>query len=73
MFTAESNFFNFVIKYLGEIENEFENTLAFLSGAQVGSNHGKNRGCKSRDQLPFKSVKSTFTVQYTLTPCRCSQ
>ena len=29
-------FSNFVIKYLGEIETKFENTLAFLSGAQMG-------------------------------------
>ena len=28
--------------YLGEIETEFENTLACLSGAQVGSNPEKN-------------------------------
>ena len=42
MHTADSNFVNFVIKYLGEIETEFENTLACLSGAQMGSNHEKN-------------------------------
>ena len=30
MHTAESNFSNFVIKYLGEIEIDFENTLACL-------------------------------------------
>ena len=29
-------------KYLGEIEKEFENALAFLSGALMGSNHEKN-------------------------------
>ena len=40
--TAESIFSNFVIEYLGEIETEFENTLACLSGAQMGSNHEKN-------------------------------
>ena len=28
MHTAESNFSNFVIEYLGEIETEFENTSA---------------------------------------------
>ena len=33
--TAESNFSNFEIEYLGEIETEFENTL----GAQMGWNH----------------------------------
>ena len=37
-----SNFSNFVIEYLGEIETEFENTLPCLSGAQMGSNHEKN-------------------------------
>ena len=41
MHTAESNFSNFVIVYLGEIETEFKNTLACLSGAQMGSNHKK--------------------------------
>ena len=33
MNTAESIFLNFVIEYLGEIETEFENTSACLSGA----------------------------------------
>ena len=41
MHTAESNFSNFVIEYLGEIITEFENTLAFLSGAQMGSHYIK--------------------------------
>ena len=31
MHTAESNFSNFVIEYLGEMETKFENTLAYLS------------------------------------------
>ena len=39
--TAESNFSNFVNEYLGEIETEFENTLACLSGAQIGSKRKK--------------------------------
>ena len=30
MHTVESNFSNFVIKYLSEIETKFENTLACL-------------------------------------------
>ena len=30
MHTAESNFLNFVIEYLGEIETEFETILACL-------------------------------------------
>ena len=32
---------NFVIKYLDEIEKEFENASACLSGSQTGSNHEK--------------------------------
>ena len=44
------------VEYLGEIEFEFENTLACLSGAQTGSNHEKNRGRKSRDTLPLKCL-----------------
>ena len=36
-------FSNFVIEYFGEIEKEFENTLACLSGAQIGSKHEKKR------------------------------
>ena len=51
--TAESNFSNFVIEYLGEIEIKFENTLACLSGAQMGLNHKKTGGWKSRDTLPL--------------------
>ena len=34
-----------------EMEKKFENTLAFLSVAQMGSNPEKNRGRKSRDTL----------------------
>ena len=41
-------------EYLGEMEIEFENTLACLSGAQMGSNHKKTGGRKSRDTLPLK-------------------
>ena len=48
------DFLNFVIEYLGEIETDIENTLACLSGAQIGLNHEKNWGRKSRDTLPFK-------------------
>ena len=39
------NFSNFVIKYLGEIETEFKNTLACLSGQ------------KSCDTLPLYNEK----------------
>ena len=45
-----------------EIETEFENTLACLSGAWVGSNHEKNRGKKSCDTLPLK-FKSSHPIQ----------
>ena len=43
MHIAELNFPNFVIKHLGEIEIEFDNILACLSGAYMGSNHEKCR------------------------------
>ena len=32
----------------------FKNTLGCLSGAQMGSNHEKNRGRNSRDTLPLR-------------------
>ena len=38
-------------EYLGEIETEFKNTLACLSGAQMGSNREQELGGKSRDTL----------------------
>ena len=44
MHTAESNFSIFVIEYLGVIETEFENILACLSRAQMGSNPEKTGG-----------------------------
>ena len=56
--TAESNFSNFVIEYLGEIEAEFENTLACLSGAQMGSNHEKNWGSTISWHTPFNEKYS---------------
>ena len=40
--TRESEFYNFMIKYLGEINTNFKNTSGCLSGDHVGSNHGKN-------------------------------
>ena len=39
-----------------EIVTEFENTLACLSGAQMGLNHEKNGRRKSRDTLPLMQV-----------------
>ena len=61
--TAESIFSSFVIEYLGEIETEFKNTLACLSGAQMGSNREKNWRSKISWHTPFK--KNT-------TVCSCS-
>ena len=61
MHTAMSNFPNFVIVYLGEIDTELENTLACLSGAQIGSNCEKNGGWKSRDILPLNCTYQWFT------------
>ena len=49
MHTMESNLSNFAIQYLVEIKTEFENTLSYLSGAQIGSNHEKNGGQKAHD------------------------
>ena len=53
MHTAKLNFSMFVIEYLGEIKNEFENTLACLSGAQTSSNHEKNWRLKISWHTPF--------------------
>ena len=47
--------YHFVIEYLGEIETEFKNTVACLSGAQMGLNHEKNGDRKSRDTLPLST------------------
>ena len=54
MHTTESKLLNFMIEYLGEIETEFENTLASLSLAKMGSHHEKNWGQKSCDALPWR-------------------
>ena len=53
MHTAE--FFK-KFEYLGKMEIEFENILACLSGAWMGSNNEKNGGRKSRDTLPLKVI-----------------
>ena len=42
--------------YLGKIKTKFKNTYASLSGAQMGSNHKKIGGQKSRDTLPLSTV-----------------
>ena len=65
MHTTESNFLNFEIEYLGEIETEFENILAFLSGAQMGGIMTKTGGQKSRDTLPL----NTFILGNCINDC----
>ena len=49
-----------MIEYLGEIETEFENTLACLSGAQMGLNHEKNGGRTFKRQLIFRIGKTVY-------------
>ena len=60
MRTLELNFSNFVIKYF-KFETESENILPWLSGAQMGSNHGKNRYLKS-----FDTLRQTLMCNYGL-------
>ena len=55
-----------MIEYLGEIKNEFENTLACLSRAQIDSNHEKNGGRKSRDTLPLRIHLKHFLMILSL-------
>ena len=57
MHTAESDLSSFVVEYLGKIETKFDNTLACLSGSQIGSNREKNGGRKSRDTLYIIRMK----------------
>ena len=53
--TPRSRFFELCDRiYLGEIETECENTLACLSGAQMGSNYEKNWRSKISWHTPFK-------------------
>ena len=56
MHTAELIFSNFGIEYLGEIKTEFKTASACLSGAQMGSNHERTGGRKSRDTLPLSQL-----------------
>ena len=56
---------NFLIKYLGEIEIGFENTLACLSWAQMGLNHEKNGSWKSHDTLPLKESRTVGKTNKT--------
>ena len=53
-----------MIKYLDEIETEFENNLACLSGVQMGSNHEKTGGRKSCDTLPLRLIKCTLQMYF---------
>ena len=46
-------------------KKEFENTIAGLSGAQMGSNHEENRGQKPCDTLPLNTSKYWLIVFYT--------
>ena len=50
MHTAESHR-RVKFEYLGEIETKFENILAFLSGAWMGSNHRDTLPLNKRDFL----------------------
>ena len=43
----------FEVEYLCEMETEFENTLACLSGTQMGSNHGKKWRSKISRHTPL--------------------
>ena len=53
-YCAESVFSILKFEYLSEIETEFENTFACLSGAQIGLNDEKNWGSKISLDCPFK-------------------
>ena len=58
-----------MIEYRGEIKTELKNTLACLSGAQMGLNHKKTGGQKSRDTLPLISFKlKQITDEHQIRP-----
>ena len=61
IYTAESNFSNFVIEYLVEIEAEFENTLAclFIRGPD-GLESWKKNGGQISWHTPFNTVSTYF-------------
>ena len=59
-----------LIMLLFEIETKFENALACLSGAQIGSNHEKNGGWKSRDTLPL-SFCCVWLLYICMAVCVC--
>ena len=54
---------NFVIEYLDEIETEFKNSLACLSGAQMGSSYEKNWRSKISWHTHFKT---SFVISYIM-------
>ena len=49
---------NFVNESLDEIETEFENSSACLSGAHIGTNHEKNWRAKIPRHTPSKQISS---------------
>ena len=59
---------NLEIKYLYEIETEFENTLACLSWAQMGSNHEKNWRLKILLHTPFKIENLIVWLLFEMIP-----
>ena len=60
-YCAESVFSILKFEYLSEIETKSENTLAYLLGAQMGSNDEINWGRNSRWTVPLKEGSSTGT------------
>ena len=58
-----------MFEYLSEIKTELENTLAYLSGAQMGLNHEKIEGRKSRDTLPLRLVDANHFTRYFWKRC----
>ena len=64
MYTAELNFSKFVIEYISEIETEFENALACLSGAQIGSNHEKMEVKNLVTHFLFLNSLDTVSLRY---------
>ena len=55
-----------------KIKTKFENNLASLSGAQIGLNHEKNGGRKSRDTLPLKSAVCRINQPMYCTVVHCT-
>ena len=67
--SAESEFSNFMIEYLGKIGTEVKNTLACLSGVWMGSNHEKIEV----ENIATHSLYTKFLNMYsTSIPDRCT-